>query len=164
MCEDIPYGPDRKPWKDTVSPLAINGKDLKITPPSQDPLKLYSFPKLEEGITPSLYQLPSKGLSKEEYDRAQEETIQHTTQQTANFLGYQVSLGESYVDVVSKYLNTSVNNVGDPFVSGTYTLNTKWMERNVLDHYASLWNAKWPHDMPVGSGYLLGIRVDNGVQ
>jgi len=58
MCEDIPYGPDRKPWKDTVSSLAINGKDLKITPPSQDPLKLYSFPKLEEGITPPRVVLP----------------------------------------------------------------------------------------------------------
>ena len=26
------------------------------------------------------------------------------------------------------------------------TLNSKWTERNVLDYYASLWNAKWPHD------------------
>ena len=25
-------------------------------------------------------------------------------------------------------------------------MNTKWMERNVLDYYASFWNAKWPHD------------------
>ena len=165
MCEDIPYGPDRKPWKDTISPLAINGKDLKITPPSQDPLKLYSFPKLEEGITPSFYQIPSKGLSKEEYHQAQEETIQHTIQQTSNFLGYQVSLGERYADVVSKYLNTSVNNVGDPFVSGTYTLNTKWMERNVLDHYASLWNAKWPHDTSDPDtywGYVLTMGSSEG--
>ena len=165
MSKDTPYGPERKPWKDTVSPLAISGNDFKITPPSQDPLKLYSFPKLEEGITPTFYQVPSKGISKEEYRQAQEETIQHTVEQTKNFLGYQVSLGESYSDVVSKYLDTSVNNVGDPFVSGTYTLNTKWMERNVLDHYASLWNAKWPHDMSDPDtywGYVLTMGSSEG--
>jgi len=146
MSQDIPYGPDRKPWRETLSSLAISGDSLKITPPSQDPLQLYSFTKLEKGITPSFYQVPSRGLTETEHKQAQEETAQHTKQQTANLLGYQVSLGEDYTDVVSNYLDTSVNNVGDPFVSGTYTLNTKWMERNVLDHYASLWNAKWPHD------------------
>ena len=146
MCEDIPYGPERKPWKDTISSVAVSGKNFKITPPSQDPLKLYSFPMLEKGITPSLYQVPSEGLSKERCRQAQEETSHHILEQTPNHLGYQGSLGENYEDVVSKYLGTHINNVGDPFVAGTYTLNTKWMERNVLDHYASLWNAKWPHD------------------
>ena len=119
MCEEIPYGPDRKPWKDTVSAVAIDGIRFKITPPSQDPLKLYSFPKSEKGITPSFYQVPSEGLSRENCHQAQEETVQHILQQTVNHLGYQLSLGESYVDVVSKYLETTINNVGDPFVPGT---------------------------------------------
>ncbi|XP_065896444.1 histidine decarboxylase-like [Dysidea avara] len=165
MSENIPYGPDRKPWRETLSSLAISGNSLKVSPPSQDPLQLYSFPKLEEGITPTFYQVPSKGLTENERKQAQEETAQHTKQQTANFLGYQVSLGEDYTDVVPNYLNTSVNNVGDPFVSGTYTLNTKWMERNVLDHYASLWNAKWPHDARDPDtywGYVLTMGSSEG--
>ena len=73
MCEDIPYGPDRRPWKDTISSVAVSGENFKITPPSQDPLEVYSFPKLEKGITPSLYQVPSEGLSKERCRQAQEE-------------------------------------------------------------------------------------------
>ena len=48
--------------------------------------------------------------------------------------------------MASRYLGTLLNNIGDPYVPGNYTVNTKWMERNVLDYYASLWNAKWPHD------------------
>ena len=129
MCEGIPYGPERKPWKDTVSPLAIMDKPGKtgseitmfVTPPSQDPLNVY--PNVDKDITPALYQVPSRGLSQEECHQAQEETIQHTLEQTANFLGYQTSLGENY-DVVSKYLSTQVNNAGDPFVSGSCTLTT----------------------------------------
>ena len=166
MCEDIPYGPDRKAWKETVSPLAINGKELYISPPSQDPLKLYSFPKLEKGITPPFYQVPSEGLSKEDCRQAQGETVQRTLEQTTNHLGYQASLGQGYVDVVPPYLDSLVlNNIGDPFVPGTYTLNTKWMERNVLDHYASLWNAKWPHDTSDPDtywGYVLTMGSSEG--
>ena len=165
MCEDIPYGPDRRPWKDTISSVAVSGENFKITPPSQDPLEVYSFPKLEKGITPSLYQVPSEGLSKERYRQAQEETSNHILKRTPNQLGYQASLGENYEDVVSKYLGTFINNVGDPFVAGTYTLNTKWMERNVLDHYASLWNAKWPHDTRDPDtywGYVLTMGSSEG--
>jgi len=163
MSENIPYGPDQKPWRETLSTLAFSGNhSLKVTPPSQDPLQLYS---LEEGVTPAFYQVPSKGLTENERKQAQEETAQHTKRQTANALGYQVSLGEDYTDVVSNYLSTSVNNVGDPFVSGTFTLNTKWMERNVLDHYASLWNAKWPHDARDPDtywGYVLTMGSSEG--
>ena len=119
MCEDIPYGPDRKAWKETVSPLAINGKELYISPPSQDPLKLYSFPKLEKGITPPFYQVPSEGLSKEDCRQAQGETVQRTLEQTTNHLGYQASLGQGYVDVVPPYLDSLVlNNIGDPIRAG----------------------------------------------
>ena len=165
MCEDIPYGPERKPWKDTISSVAVSGKNFKITPPSQDPLELYSFPKLEKGITPSFYQVPSEGLSKERCRQAQEETSHHILEQTINQLGYQSSLGENYENVVSKYLGTNINNAGDPFAAGTCTLNTKWMERNVLDHYASLWNAKWPHngkDPDTYWGYVLTMGSSEG--
>ena len=166
MSEDIPYGPERKPWRETLSPLAISGNgDLKVTPPSMDPTGLYSFPKLERGITPAFYQVPSTGFTEQECHQAQEETAQHTRQQTANHLGYQASLGKSYTDVLFPYLDTLLNNVGDPFISGTYSLNTKWMERNVLDHYASLWNAKWPHDATDPDtywGYVLTMGSSEG--
>ena len=59
------------------------------------------------------------------------------------------------------YFNCDIE--GDPFILGTYIL--KWMERNVLDHYASLWNAKWPHDITDPDtywGYILTMGSSEG--
>ena len=33
-----------------------------------------------------------------------------------------------------------------PFGASYYGQSTLWMEHNVLNYYASLWHAKWPHD------------------
>ena len=143
MCE-VPYGPDQRPWKETVSPWAQSGEKFLVTPPSVDPLAHYSFPREERGITPKLYQVPSTGLEERQCDHAQAETASVVAKDTQNFLGYQGNMGNDY-SVVSSYLSGHVNSAGDPFLPiGGMTL--KWMERNVLDYYASLWNAKWPHD------------------
>ena len=58
-----------------------------------------------------------------------------------------------------------VNNGGGPFESSDSCINTKLMERNVLDYYASLWHAKWPHnesDMESYWGYLLNMGSTEG--
>jgi histidine decarboxylase len=55
-------------------------------------------------------------------------------------------------------------NFGDPFINGV-NLNTKVMERNVLDYYASLWHAKWPHnpDDPESYwGFILNMGSTEG--
>ena len=143
MC-DIPYGPKQKPWKETLSPWAKSGENVLVTPPSVDPLTCYSFPTEERGITPKLYQVPSTGLEATQCDRAQAETAIRVAVQTENYLGYQGNMGNDYT-VVSSYLSTHTNSAGDPFLPGAKTFSMKWMERNVLDYYASLWNAKWPH-------------------
>ena len=145
MAESTPYGPDQLPWKDTVAPIAISNSEYLVSPPSRDPNDLYDFPEAEKGITPKYYQVPSKGMTADQTRRAQDETHNFSSRQTINFLGYQVTLHNDY-SPASKYLTTQLNNVGDPFTPGSFTLNSKWMERNVLDYYASLWNAKWPHD------------------
>ena len=145
MAENTPYGPDQLPWKDTVAPVAISNGEYLVSPPSRDPNDLYDFPEAEKGITPNYYQVPSKGMTADQTRRAQDETHNFSSRQTINFLGYQVTLHNDY-SPASKYLTTQLNNVGDPFTPGSFTLNSKWMERNVLDYYASLWNAKWPHD------------------
>ena len=146
MSQDIPYGPDQKPWKETLSPLAVK-KDgtLMVTPPSQDPAKIYDNSDQERNVTPRYYQVPSLGLSSDQARKAQDETYVVIDTQTRNAVGYQCCYYNDY-SVASRYLGTLLNNIGDPFVPGNYTVNTKWMERNVLDYYASLWNAKWPHD------------------
>ena len=142
----IPYGPDRKPWSETLSPLAISSDGtLLVTPPSRDPAKIYDNSDQERNITPYYYQVPSLGLTSDQARKAQNETYTVIDSQTKNAIGYQCCYYNDY-SVVSRYLGTSVNNVGDPYVPANYTFNSKWMERNVLDYYASLWNAKWPHD------------------
>ena len=145
MGDQIPYGPDQLPWKDTLAAVAISDGQYLVSPPSQDPNNVYDFPEAEKGITPNYYQVPAKGMTADQARRAQDETHVFSSNQTMNFLGYQVTLHNDY-SVASKYLTTQLNNIGDPFTPGSFTLNSKWMERNVLDYYASLWNAKWPHD------------------
>ena len=159
MC-NIPYGPDQKPWKETLSPWAKSGDRFLVTPPSVDPLTCYSFPKEERDITPKFYQLLSMGLDTRHCDRAQAETASSVAEEAKNFLGYQINMGNDY-SVVSLYLSTHTNSAGDPFLpDGGRTL--KWMERNVLDYYASLWNAKWPHDPETYWGYILTMGSTEG--
>ena len=166
MTCDIPYGPEQKPWKATLSPWAKSGDNFLVTPPSVDPLSCYSFPKDERDITPKLYQVPSTGLEAKHCNQAQAETALRVTVQTENYLGYQGTTGTDYT-VVSSYLcGTHTNGVGDPFLPRpAKTLSMKWMERNVLDYYASLWNAKWPHvrnDPETYWGYILSMGSTEG--
>ncbi len=161
MGEEVPYGPDRKPWREDLSPWAVNGEKLLVSAPSRDPMKVYPH---QRGTTPKFYQVPSKGLDDNQREQAQDETAKRTAVQTENFLGYQANMGGNY-QVVSAFLSSSVNNLGDPFVPGNFTVNAKWMERNVLDYFASLWNAKWPHDPKDEDsywGYVLTMGSSEG--
>ena len=73
MHTNIPYGPERKPWEETLSPLATSQGHLLVSPPSEDPATLYDF--REEPITSSWYQVPSSAFSKEQCLRAVAETV-----------------------------------------------------------------------------------------
>ena len=60
----IPYGPERKPWIETLSNLAISPEDgrLLVTPPSRNPLDQYN--KVYSTVTGSPYQVTSAGHTK----------------------------------------------------------------------------------------------------
>ncbi|KAH7278649.1 hypothetical protein KP509_38G050700 [Ceratopteris richardii] len=73
--------------------------------------------------------------------------------QKSRFLGYQLNFDLDYQSNFASYLDTHVNNVGDPFKESNVTVNSKFMERAVLDYYAELWNAKWPHNEADGESY-----------
>ncbi len=161
MSEKIPYGPDRIPWRETLSPWALDGDKLLVSPPSRDPIDVYAE---QRDVTPKFYQVPSEGLTATQCKQAQAQTSDRTAVQTANFLGYQCNMGNNY-QVLSSFLSSMLNNLGDPFVPGSFTVNSKWMERNVLDYYASLWNAKWPHDPEDPDtywGYVLTMGSSEG--
>ena len=144
----IPYGPSRKPWRETLSSVAISAAgdgEILVSAPSTDPLERELVP---DGVTSSLYQVPSSGLTSEEHDRAMEETLRLVKHGSVSFCGFMNNVSFKFPPLFdSPFANAMMNNAGDPFNVGTaFYLQPKWMERGILDYYASLWNAKWPHD------------------
>lgn len=81
-------------------------------------------------------------------------------------MGYQANQGAfSHLDGLADHLQFQLNNLGDPFCEGNFTLNSKWLERAALDYYASLWNARWPHDRQDPEsywGYVLSMGSTEG--
>ena len=164
----VPYGPSRKPWHDTLSTVAVSSADngkLLVSVPSADPLE-HDIP-VPEGITPALYQVPSSGLTRDQHDRAMEETLKVVKKSLLLLCGF---MSRQSLDIPpflqAPFTNVMLNNGGDPFVVGNVlTYQPKWMERNVLDYYASLWNAKWPHnpnDPDSYWGYVLTMGASEG--
>jgi histidine decarboxylase len=145
----------------------MNGKEekkkkLMVSPPTQDPCAAY--PAVPD-ITCSYFQLPATGLTPAQRAAALAQLQKYESTQQGRFLGYQTNQRLDYEDDLKQYLNYHINNIGDPFTSGNYTMNSKFMERAVLDYYASLWNARWPHDKDDGEsywGYVLTMGSTEG--
>lgn len=128
-----------------------------VSQPTHSPYQLYPTVR---GITVEDFHLPPTGLTEAQRAKALAQLNHYMSVQQANFLGYQVNQQLDYEHDLKQYLNCHVNNVGDPFINGNLTVNSKWMERAVLDYYASLWNARWPHNSTDGEsywGYVVGM-------
>ncbi len=120
------------------------GKNIvRATPPTKDPDQVY--PKVP-GIDFKDFELSSEGLPQAQINKALAELLNYETLQKANFLGYQANQKLDFDSDLHQYLNYHINNIGDPFQSGNFTVNSKFVERAVLDYFASLWNARWPHE------------------
>ncbi|MBE0365567.1 histidine decarboxylase [Pseudoalteromonas ulvae UL12] len=145
---NIAFGQDAHPWISQIPELAysLNG-ELLVSPPSADPVKVYQdqnhyfFHQLNALKEVSM-QLPAMGLQHQQGVN-QQQVLDYLTQQKAHFLGYQIVVNTDYSDIFP-VVNTMVNNLGDPFTNGFFTLNSKAAERAVLDFYASVWRADWP--------------------
>ena len=84
----------------------------------------------------------SKKMSSSRKKKALSKLENYEFTQEKNFLGYQMTEKLNYKKEYSKYLDIGMNNVGDPFVGGNLTLNTKPVEVEVLRYFANLWNNK----------------------
>lgn len=147
--KQVMYGPKQLPWDEQLPSVA---KGL-VSPPQQSPIEVYNrrnfaFSQENELVSGSSLEIPPNGQTSAEQDDAFKQMQKYVNKQSKTFLGYQTEEKISYQKRLSPFLDTSLNNVGDPFVNGNYTVNTKFAERNVLDYYASLWNAKWPSEGP----------------
>ena len=163
----MPYGPRRRPWRETLSNIAIVRQDgtLLVSPPSFDPLSTES--SVPKGISPALYQVPSTAVSSSDSERAMEETLGMIREGSQRMFGFMVNTNIQCLQYMeSPFTSVMCNAAGDPFaITKPYHFSTKWFERNVLDYFASLWNAKWPHDPSDPEsywGYVLTMGSSEG--
>lgn len=114
---------------------------------------------MDQYLTPEEFQLPPEGLCEARRKAALELFDQYVLQQKTNFLGYQADQQLDYQGDLGKYLDCQLNNLGDPHNDGNFTLNTKLIERAVVDYYAQLWNASPynPDDPESSWGYVLSM-------
>jgi hypothetical protein len=161
--KDVRYGPEDKPWRDTVPDSAIADPKPMVSAPNKDPRVLY---RKVRNIKYSNFQLPPEGLTLDQRRAALGQLHDYMSVQKKHFLGYQANQFLEYEENLKQYLDYHVNNIGDPFQGGNFTLNSKWMERAVLDYYASLWNARWPHNPKKDEdsywGYVLSMGSTEG--
>lgn len=115
---------------------------FQICGPTKDPDSIY--PQIP-GINYNDFKLTPERMPEVQRMRALKSLYDYEIRQKINFLGYPGNQKLDYMDL-AQYLNIPMNNIGDPFVSGNFTLNTKFVERAVLDYIASFWNAQWPHE------------------
>ena len=112
MSVNVPYGPEKKSWEESLSPFARspNGR-LLFSPPSWDPLKCYDYKR--ETVTNFWHQVPSTGLSKEQRTKALAETARAAQISTKDTLGNFREFAD--VECAQGFLNTHLNNCSDPF-------------------------------------------------
>ena len=158
------YGRHSLPWRETISDVAVSALDgtLLVSPPSSDPLE---FGVVPDGVTPSLYQVPSTGNTTEDHERAMKETEGVLNRGSKLLCGFMIS--QDFPSLLSPMISTAANNGGDPWTTrgAPFYFKPKWFERNVLDYYASLWNAKWPHnpsDLESYWGYIVTMGSTEG--
>lgn len=106
-----------------------------------------------DGINYNLFQLSHTPTPPHLRELALRQLNTYLNTKKESFLGYQVGQKMDF-QRFSAYLNMSPNNIGNSFSTGQesvnprdgfFRLNTKWIERAVLDYFARLWHAKSPH-------------------
>ena len=92
-----------------------------------------------------------------------EKLLEKVSRNTENFLGYPVSKDFDY-DELMPFLKYPMNNLGDPFISSTYGVNSNEMEQEVIAFFAKLFRAEpdnwWGYVTNGGSeGNLYGLYL-----
>lgn len=114
------------------------------------------------------FAIPPQGLSEAERSAALRAVEDYLERQKAAMLGFQASQAQTYARELAFLLDMHANNIADPFQNSNFTVNTKTMERAVLDYIATLWHAKRPgqpsnEDDPSSYwGYVLSMGCTEG--
>jgi histidine decarboxylase len=123
--------------------------------------------KNQTSLNDKEYHLPPQGIDSILRVKLLKKFQDYIDTQKKHFLGYQANQDIEYKTETSDFLNYHVNNIGDPFTAGNFTINSKILERAVLDYYATLWHAKPrkeqdPQDPESYWGYILSMGSSEG--
>jgi histidine decarboxylase len=142
---DVPYGPEGILWGEVLrAAMLADGTVPLITAPDRDPVEAYPTP---DELDPKEFQVPPTGLSDEQRKSALGKLEKYLFRKRDHMLGYQANEDmNGYRQDLSRFMECHINNIGDPFKAGNFKPNSKVVEQAVLDYFAALWNAKWPHD------------------
>ncbi|EST29618.1 hypothetical protein [Streptomyces roseochromogenus] len=160
----FPFGPNGETWEELVKSQGLaDGHRGPVSHPTKDPRTTYPA---EPGLEAGEFELSPCGLTDAQRRKAICSMELYLADKRNHMLGYQVTQDmNGYPADLSRFMEDHVNNVGDPFRSGGYKPNTKVAERAVLDYYAALWNAQWPHDPQDPEsywGYMLSMGSTEG--
>ena len=126
-------------FKQMTSHLQLDKKTQHAQRVSKRFLAFADYPTLtKDDVT-----LSAKALSRAQQERARTKIHDYLYTYKDTSLGYQgnQNLGG---DMLKNFSNLHINNGGDPFVRGTYGVNTKVLECAVLDYFAKLWHIDLP--------------------
>lgn len=89
--------------------------------------------------------------------------IEDLTSHIDTFLGYPCNTAYDYSEIMEAF-KYNINNVGCPYIEGTYKVNTKAVEREVLSFFARLWGFNqeniWGYVTSAGTeGNMQGLYV-----
>ena len=82
----------------------------------------------------------TNGMPEDEIHKAMQHARLYFQTMSSKFAGYQVNLDLDYEDLF-EFMNFSLNNAGDPFIDSNYGVNSRMMERPVLEFCAELFHA-----------------------
>jgi histidine decarboxylase len=118
-----------------------------------------------KALDPRLFELSSQKLPAKQHAAALAQLKSLHCEQQSNFLGFQANQERfPHLEGLEDFLYYQMNNLGDPFRDGNFTLNSKCLERVVLDYYATLWHGR-PHqekDPESCWGYVLTMGSTEG--
>ncbi|MFJ6138730.1 histidine decarboxylase [Kitasatospora sp. NPDC092286] len=162
----FPFGPDGQTWEKALSDQGVhNGKADLVSAPFEDPRDVYKTG--DPGLKYQDFELQISGFTDKQRNEALAALEKYLAEKHKHMLGYQFTQDmNGYQQDLGRFLANHTNNIGDPFViKGGYQVNTRIAERAVLDYYAALWRATWPHDpdnLDSYWGYMLSMGSTEG--
>ncbi|MFE6868583.1 histidine decarboxylase [Kitasatospora sp. NPDC057692] len=142
----FPFGPGQHTWEQGLTDQGVpDGQSGLVSSPAEDPDTVY--PTGDTRLDYHHFELQISGFTDKQRNDALDEMDKYLAEKQKRMLGYQFTRDmNGYQQDLARFLSYHTNNLGDPFSTQGHQVNSRVVERAVLDYYAALWRAVWPHD------------------